>query len=101
MLMRLAGQAHEVVTGVCLRLGGKESCFESRTRVWFYPLGEEVIDYYLAHYEALDKAGAYGIQAWLGMAAVERIEGCFFNVMGLPTPRLMQVLTEWPLPSRP
>ncbi len=64
------------------------------TKVWFKPLSEEEIDYYLKTYKPFDKAGSYGIQEWIGYIGIEKIEGCYFNVMGLPTRLVYKTLTE-------
>ena len=93
MLRLLSGSEHRVYTGVCLRCGGRERCFTQCTRVWFYPLTEAEIEAYLATGEPFDKAGAYGIQGY-GCALVERIEGDYFNVMGLPAARLKREIGE-------
>ncbi len=93
MLRQLSGRKHEVITGVCLRLYDKMKIFTASTRVWFKLLTEEEIDYYIREYHPLDKAGAYGIQEWIGHAAIYKIEGSYFNVMGLPTHRLYEELT--------
>jgi len=92
MLRQLSGCTHEVITGVCLRLGDKTSVFTASTRVWFKKLSDKEIDYYVNRYKPLDKAGAYGIQEWIGHVAIRKIEGSYFNVMGLPTQRLYEEL---------
>ena len=84
MLKALSGKEHEVLTGVCLRSAQKEVCFTSETLVHFSPLTTQEIHYYLDTYKPYDKAGAYGIQEWIGYVAIEHIEGSFYNVMGLP-----------------
>jgi len=83
MLEQLSGRGHEVLTGICLRHGGGAIVDAARTRVWFLELSREEIDAYVASGEPLDKAGAYGIQG-LASKFVRRIEGCYFNVVGLP-----------------
>ena len=83
MLRLLSGRAHEVITGICLRHCGGEVVDTETTRVWFAPLSEAEIRAYVASGEPLDKAGAYGIQG-LASKFIPRIEGCYFNVMGLP-----------------
>ncbi len=95
MLEALSGKKHEVITGVCLRAQKKTSVFTASTDVWFKRLSENEIRYYVTHYRPFDKAGAYGIQEWIGLAAIERIEGSYFNVMGLPTHRLYQELERF------
>lgn len=88
MLARLAGREHSVITGVTLRMADRERTFASRSVVRFAPLSEEQIDYYVDNYHPMDKAGAYGIQEWIGYVGIESIEGSFYNVMGLPVQRL-------------
>lgn len=94
MLAGLAGNNHTVITGVCLKLMNKETTFYSTTEVYFSHLGEEEIIYYVDKYKPYDKAGAYGIQEWIGYIGVEKIEGSFFNVMGLPLHRLYEELKK-------
>ena len=91
MLRRLSGRRHTVVSGVTLRTAGRSHSFEARTEVWFRRLEEEEIRYYVDTFRPFDKAGSYGIQEWIGYAAIERIEGSFYNVMGLP---IQKVYTE-------
>lgn len=88
MIKRLAGNTHRVDTGVCLRTTDKVVTFTESTSVKFRALDNTEIGYYVEHFKPLDKAGAYGIQEWIGYIGVERIEGCFYNVMGLPLSRL-------------
>ncbi len=88
MLKKLSGKWHTVHTGVCVRNGEKEISFVSSTRVKFYDLDEETIEMYVKKGAPLDKAGAYGIQEDLGMILVEKIEGDFFTVVGLPISRV-------------
>ena len=85
MLQRLSGSMHEVFSGVCLRSEIKEVIFSENTRVFFRPLGQQEIEHYVDQYQPYDKAGAYGIQEWIGMVGIEKIEGDYYNVMGLPT----------------
>jgi septum formation protein len=92
MLRKLSGRMHEVLTGVCLRTAGREHSFCASSLVWFAPLGDEEIRYYIEHYRPFDKAGAYGIQDWIGYIGVEKIEGSYFNVMGLPLQRMYHEL---------
>ncbi len=84
MLGRLAGACHTVVTGVTLRTADRRRTFTARSDVWFRPLSDEEIAYYVDTFRPFDKAGSYGIQEWIGYAAIERIDGSFYNVMGLP-----------------
>ena len=93
MLHKLSGRTHTVVTGVALTLGQEHSeSFSSQSLVTFAPLEESEIDYYLEHYAPYDKAGSYGVQEWIGYIAVQRIEGSFYNVMGLPAHPLYKAL---------
>lgn len=85
MLKALSGKSHEVITGVCLFSKNKTELFSDTTVVHFNTLDEEMIAHYIEHYEPFDKAGAYGIQEWIGMVGIRSIEGSFFTVMGLPT----------------
>lgn len=94
MLRTLSAATHTVVTGVTLRTPAALRQFSSESRVTFRPLTEEEIDYYLDRYRPYDKAGAYGIQEWIGYVAIERIEGSFYNVMGLPVQRLFVELGQ-------
>lgn len=94
MLHDLSDDVHQVYTGVCLRSLKRTVSFTECTHVRFRHLSEEVIDYYIDNYKPYDKAGAYGIQEWIGMVGVERIEGCFYNVMGLPVGRLYEALKQ-------
>ena len=88
MLRSLSGCVHQVYTGVTILALTEETTFVSRTDVTFATLTEEEIKHYVTHYHPMDKAGSYGIQEWIGYVGVERIEGSYFNVMGLPVQRL-------------
>ena len=92
MLRSLSGRHHTVYSGVCLTTRTARRTFTERTDVYFKPLTDEMIAHYVDHYSPLDKAGAYGIQDWIGMVGVSRIDGCFYNVMGLPLARLYDEL---------
>lgn len=94
MLSLLAGRTHEVVTAVCLRTSGSQSCFTDSSLVTFAALSAEEINYYLDNYRPYDKAGSYGVQEWIGYVAISRIEGSFYNVMGLPVHKLYLALKE-------
>lgn len=85
MLSVLSGAMHEVVTGVSLRSNNKTHTFSVKTKVLFKELTRSEIEYYVQEFKPFDKAGSYGIQEWLGLIGVKQIEGCFYNVMGLPT----------------
>lgn len=92
MLADLSGSEHTVVTGVTLRTAGREHTFASQSVVRFAELTAEQIEYYIERYRPMDKAGAYGIQEWIGYVGIEGIEGSFYNVMGLPVQRLCKEL---------
>jgi septum formation protein len=95
IVSRLSGNVHEVITGVCLRSVWKTKIFHCLSKVWFRNLTDEEINYYIDHYRPMDKAGAYGIQEWIGYAGIEKIEGSFYNVMGLPVQTLYLELQEF------
>lgn len=88
MLRQLAGHTHQVVTGVSITTQSKQVSFATVTDVTFAPLTEEEITYYVTRYKPMDKAGAYGIQEWIGFVGVQNITGSYFNVVGLPIQRL-------------
>lgn len=92
MLGELSGEVHKVISGVCILTKDRRTSFTSETEVKFANLNDEDIRYYIENYLPLDKAGAYGIQEWIGCVAVEWIKGSFYNVMGLPVHRLYQEL---------
>ena len=94
MLHSLSGRTHQVYTGVTLTTKEKQSSFVSCSHVTFATLTDEEIHHYVTHYRPMDKAGAYGIQEWIGYIGVERIEGSYFNVMGLPVQRLYTELKK-------
>lgn len=95
MLTELSGRTHEVVTGVTLMALGAVETFSEKTAVSFAEISSEDIEHYVTEYRPLDKAGAYGVQEWIGQAAVTGINGCFYNVMGLPTSALYHRLGEF------
>jgi septum formation protein len=94
MLQNLSGQMHEVITSVCFTSKEFQKTVNDVTKVWFKKLSEEEIDFYIENYKPFDKAGSYGIQEWIGYIGIEKIEGCYFNVMGLPTRLVYKTLTE-------
>jgi len=94
MLRLLSGRQHEVVSGVSLTTTEWQRSFASNTLVTFAQLTDSEIDHYVAQYRPLDKAGAYGIQEWIGYIGVSHIEGSFYNVMGLPVQRLYRELRD-------
>ncbi len=92
IIKALSGQKHTVITGVCLTSSNKQHSFSSKSDVYFRELEDADIDYYVEEYMPLDKAGAYGIQEWIGYIGIKKIEGSFYNVMGLPTQMLYEEL---------
>ncbi len=92
MLQMLSGEMHEVISGVTLKSREKQITFSELTRVYFRKLTSEMIDYYVNKFQPLDKAGSYGIQDWIGYVGIEKVNGCFYNVMGLPVSRLVKEL---------
>lgn len=88
MLRKLSGRTHQVVTGVCLTTRNQSSHFSVTTEVTFKQLTEAEIDYYISHYQPFDKAGAYGIQEWIGYIGCTGLNGSYYNVMGLPVQRI-------------
>lgn len=94
MLQNLSGEMHEVFTSVCFTSEKFQITVNDCTKVWFKELTKDEIVYYLNTCKPFDKAGSYGIQDWLGYMGVERLEGCFFNVMGLPTRLVYKTLME-------
>ncbi|MDR0907019.1 MAG: Maf family nucleotide pyrophosphatase [Rikenellaceae bacterium] len=95
MIRSLAGHAHKVITAVTLRSAESLMSFDTATEVWFRPLSDEEIEYYVDTFRPADKAGAYGIQEWIGYVAVSRIEGDFYNVMGMPMQSIYQNLNNF------
>lgn len=95
ILKTLSGNMHQVITGVCIRTLDKIKTFHLTSDVYFAKFTDEEINYYLNHYKPYDKAGSYGVQEWIGYVGVERIDGSYFNVMGLPIQRLYKELVEW------
>ncbi len=99
MLAMLSGNTHRVITGVCLRTSNGTHSFSDVANVTFTELSAEEIAYYVARHRPLDKAGSYGVQDWIGYVGVERIEGSFYTVMGLPMHRVYTALKELPVPG--
>jgi septum formation protein len=95
MLSQLSGRTHLVITGVSIISKEKEESFDDVTEVTFKVLTRDEIDFYVDRYEPFDKAGAYGAQDWVGMVAIEKINGSYFNVMGLPVHKVYQHLQNW------
>jgi len=92
MLTELSGKFHQVYTGVCIKTSKESIAFFEETKVHIKPCLEVDLRYYIKTYQPFDKAGSYGIQDWFGYTAVEKIEGCFYNVMGLPVAKLFETL---------
>ncbi|MFT4016328.1 MAG: Maf family nucleotide pyrophosphatase [Agriterribacter sp.] len=92
ILQTLSGKKHQVITGVVITSGNKTISFADATEVWFHPLSGEQIAFYVDNYKPYDKAGAYAIQEWIGVVGIEKINGDFYNVMGLPVSRVVREL---------
>ena len=95
MLHELSGKAHQVITGVTLTTITRQQSFSVETDVTFKALSDKEIDYYVQHYKPFDKAGAYGIQEWIGHIGVTGLQGSYFNVMGLPVQRIYEALRKF------
>lgn len=94
MIQSMSGQTHEVITSVCFKTLNSQKTVHSITKVTFKELSDDEIWYYINNYKPMDKAGAYGIQEWIGLTAVTKLEGSYFNVMGLPTHLVYKTLNE-------
>lgn len=95
MLRELSGRTHQVITGVTLTTIDRQRSFSVETDVTFKSLTDEEINYYIQHYKPYDKAGAYGIQEWIGHIGVTALKGSYFNVMGLPVQRIYEALRQF------
>ncbi|MBI2722609.1 MAG: septum formation protein Maf [Bacteroidetes bacterium] len=95
MLESLSGKMHEVFTAVCLKSANKQTTFYDVSKVFFKKLKSDEIEYYLTNYSPYDKAGGYGVQDWIGYIGIEKIEGSFYNVMGLPVKKLFEELIKF------
>jgi septum formation protein len=95
MIKSLSGKTHEVITSVCIKNAGNSETFNETTKVTFNPLTDEEIAYYLEEYKPYDKAGSYGIQEWIGLVAIARIEGSYANVVGMPVDKVYQHLLKF------
>jgi septum formation protein len=95
ILKEISGNTHEVITGVSIRSRSKEITFSESTKVTFEPFSEEETEYYIENFKPYDKAGAYGIQEWIGIIACSHIDGSYFNVVGLPVQRLYKELQNF------
>ncbi|MBC7391612.1 MAG: septum formation protein Maf [Opitutaceae bacterium] len=95
MLQKLSGKMHLVITGVCIFKNGGKHLFSETTEVYFKHLDNKEIEYYVEKFKPYDKAGAYGVQEWIGYIAVEKIIGSFYNVMGLPVNKVYEILNKF------
>lgn len=95
MISKLSGTTHAVLTGVTVRSTAKIRTFSNTTLVTVAPLSNQEIKWYVENYDVMDKAGSYGIQDWLGVSKITKLKGSYYNVMGLPTDELFQILKEW------
>ena len=95
MLRNLSNRMHRVLSSVCVTSNSKQVCITDESKVYFKQLNEDEITYYIDKYKPYDKAGGYGIQEWLGFIGIEKIEGSYYNIMGLPTHRLYEVLKQF------
>ncbi len=95
MLESLSGKMHQVFTAVCLKSSNKQTTFFDESKVYFKKLKPEEIEYYLTNFSPYDKAGGYGVQDWIGYIGIEKIEGSFYNVMGLPLKDLFEELIKF------
>ncbi len=91
-LTKLSGKMHKVITGVCIISNGKTHTFKDVTEVTFNQLNYQQIEHYVRNYKPYDKAGAYAIQEWIGVIGIKKIDGCFYNVMGLPVSKVLAIL---------
>lgn len=96
MLKSLGGNKHQVISGVTLKTNNKTYSFSETTNVYFKKLTDHDINFYIENYSPFDKAGSYGIQEWIGVNFIEKIEGCYYNVMGLPLSRIRDELKKIP-----
>ncbi|MGK7391564.1 MAG: Maf family protein [Candidatus Cyclobacteriaceae bacterium M2_1C_046] len=95
ILQKLSGHTHEVVTGVCIKSKNQKEIFSDLTKVYFKGLSVEEIEYYIKNFKPYDKAGSYGAQDWWGIVGIEKLEGSYFNVMGLPTHKVYEALKSF------
>ena len=95
MLHKLSGKTHTVTTGVTMKTCDRQVSFPVTTKVTFRQLTDDEINYYITNYKPFDKAGAYGVQEWIGYVAVTRLEGSYYNVMGLPVQRIYEELKKF------
>ena len=95
MLQKLSGNKHDVITAVCLKSRKKKKTFHVQSSVYFKELNLEEIEYYIRNFQPFDKAGGYGVQEWIGYIGISKIEGSFFNIMGLPVKELYEELLKF------
>ena len=95
MLSLLQSRTHRVITGVCLKTTTRKKLFKVETDVTFYPMNESQLEFYVDRYKPYDKAGSYAVQEWIGVHGIERIDGDYFNVMGLPVSRMVRELSDF------
>ncbi|MFT5822785.1 MAG: septum formation protein [Crocinitomix sp.] len=95
MITKLSGNTHTVITGVCIQSRNKKVLFSDSTQVQFAALSVDEIQYYVHRYQPFDKAGAYGVQEWIGYIGIEKLEGSYYNVMGLPVHKVYAALKEF------
>ena len=95
MLRQLSGKTHRVITGVCLTSAKKQTSFSATSDVEFGKLTDQEIEYYVERYSPMDKAGAYGVQEWIGYVAVKHINGSYYNIMGLPIQRVYREIIKF------
>lgn len=95
ILEKLSGKVHQVITGVTLRTTDKKISFSETTQVYFNTLTKEEIRFYINNYNPMDKAGAYAIQEFIGLIGIQKIEGCYYNVMGLPAHRVYKEIQQF------
>ncbi len=95
MIRSLSGKKHKVITGVAIISSRKSLSFSSSTDVYFKEISDKEINYYIKNFKPFDKAGAYGIQEWIGLTCIEKIEGSYFNVMGLPIQKVYEALKDF------
>jgi len=95
MLQSLCGNSHEVITSVCFKTQKGNDTFFEKTKVFFKKLNDDALHYYLKNYKPFDKAGAYGIQEWIGLVGIEKIEGSYANVVGMPIDKVYDKLLEY------
>ena len=94
MIQELSGKEHNVVTGVCLQFHDRKISFSNTSKVTFDKITEAEARFYVNKFQPLDKAGAYGIQEWIGQARIQKIDGCYYNIMGLPLNKLYNALSK-------